>query len=139
MTGAGGRLAKYIPGEVLMLIAPDGDELIVEAHLPPGQIDQVALRQPATVRFSAFDRSATPELHGSVAYVSPDVIRDNRQDVSYYLIRIALAPSELRRLGNVRLVSGMPAEVFLETSSRTILSYLFKPLSDQVRRVMRER
>ena len=127
------------PGEVLMLIAPDGDKLVVEAHLPPSQIDQVSLRQPATVRFSAFDRSTTPELHGSVAYVSPDVVRDNRLDARYYLVRIVLSPSELRRLGNVRLISGMPADVFLETSSRTILSYLFKPLSDQLRRMMRER
>jgi len=127
------------PGEVLMLIAPDGDELVVEARLPPSQIDQVFVRQSATVRFSAFDRSTTPELHGSVSYIPPDVIRDNPLDASYYLVRVVLAPSELRRLGNVRLLSGMPAEVFLETSNRTILSYLFKPLSDQLRRVMRER
>ena len=127
------------PGEVLMLIAPDGDELVVEARLPPSQIDQVSIRQLATVRFSVFDRSTTPELHGSVTYISPDVVRDNRLDVTYYSVRVAVAPSELRRLGNVRLLSGMPVEVFLESGSRTILSYLFKPLSDQLRRVMRER
>src|SRR5262249_28323704 len=127
------------PGEVIMLIAPDGDDLVVEARLPPSQIDQVYIRQLATVRFSAFDRSTTPELHGSVAYISPDVVRDNRSHVSYYLVRVVLPPSELRRLGNAKLISGMPAEVFLEAGGRTILSYLFKPLSDQLRRAMRER
>lgn len=126
-------------GEVLMLIAPDGDELVVEVRLPPNQIDQVSVGQPATVRFSAFDRSTTPELHGSVAYVSPDVVHDPRLDTTYYSVKAVLAASELHRLGNVSLRSGMPAEVFLEAGSRTVLGYLFKPLSDQFRRVMRER
>ena len=75
------------PGEVLMLIASDGDELVVEARLPPSQIDQVSVRQRATVRFSAFDRSTTPEIHGSVTYVSPDVVRDNRLDTTYYSVQ----------------------------------------------------
>jgi HlyD family secretion protein len=127
------------PGEVLMLIAPDGDDLVVEARLPPNQIDQVSTRQSATVRFSAFDRSTTPELHGSVTYVSPDVVHDSHSGATYYSVKVVLAQSELQRLGNLKLVSGMPVEVFLQTGNRTILSYLLKPLSDQVQRVMRER
>jgi HlyD family secretion protein len=33
----------------------------------------------------------------------------------------------------------MPAEVFLQTRSRTMLSYLFKPITDQLSRMFRER
>jgi HlyD family secretion protein len=33
----------------------------------------------------------------------------------------------------------MPAEIFLESESRTMLSYLFKPVTDQLSRMFRER
>jgi HlyD family secretion protein len=33
----------------------------------------------------------------------------------------------------------MPAEAFLQTESRTMLSYLFKPVTDQLTRMFRER
>lgn len=127
------------PGETLMLIAPDDGDLLVEARLPPQEIDQAFIGQPARVRFSAFNRATTPELHGSLVYVSPDVARSPQSDATYYAARIVLPGGELHRLGNLALRPGMPAEVFLETESRTLLSYLFKPFSDQMPRMLRER
>jgi HlyD family secretion protein len=47
--------------------------------------------------------------------------------------------SEMARLGEVRLVAGMPAEIFVQTGERAVLSYLVKPLSDQIARAFRER
>lgn len=133
---AGGVIA---PGETIMLIAPDDGDLLAEARLPPQEIDQVFVGQPARVRFSAFDRATTPELHGAVVYVSPDVARSPQSDATYYAVRIALPGNELHRLGNLALRPGMPAEIFLETESRTIASYLFKPFSDQMPKMLRER
>jgi HlyD family secretion protein len=133
---AGGVIA---PGETLMLIAPDDGDLLVEARLPPQEIDQAFIGQPARVRFSAFNRATTPELYGSLVYVSPDVARSPQSDATYYAVRIALPGAELHRLGNATLRSGMPAEIFLETESRTLLSYLVKPFSDQMPRMLRER
>jgi HlyD family secretion protein len=127
------------PGETLMLIAPDDGDLLVEARLPPQEIDQVFVGQPARVRFSAFDRATTPELHGTLAYVSPDVARSPQSDATYYTVRITLPGKELHRLGTVALRPGMPAEIFLETESRTLVSYLFKPFRDQMPRMLRER
>jgi HlyD family secretion protein len=37
-----------------------------------------------------------------------------------------------------RLVPGMPAEVFIETASRSILSYFLKPLTDAMTRSFRD-
>lgn len=133
---AGGVIA---PGETLMLISADDGDLLVEARLPPQEIDQVFIGQSARVRFSAFNRATTPELHGTLVYVSPDVARSPQSDATYYAVRIALAGRELHRLSNVALRPGMPAEIFLETESRTLVSYLFKPLSDQIPRTLRER
>jgi len=127
------------PGEVLMMLAPDRDDLQIEAQLQPKDIAQVTPGQPAMLRFAAFDRNATPELLGSVTYVSPDITHDPRTNAATYTTRITIGPDEVRRLGNFHLLAGMPAEVYLITQSRTALSYLFKPLLDQLHRTFRGR
>ena len=66
-------------------------------------------------------------------------MRDSQSGAGYYDIRITLPASEVSRLGKLQLVPGMPAEVFLQTGSRTMLSYLFKPITDQLSRMFRER
>jgi HlyD family secretion protein len=126
-------------GEVLMLVVPEGDALSVEARLSADKVDQVHAGQVARVRLSAFNQSTTPELVGTVELISADVIHDAQSGASYYRLRIALAPEALHRLDSLHLVPGMPAEVFLETESRTMLSYLFKPFVDQLLRIFRER
>jgi HlyD family secretion protein len=54
-------------------------------------------------------------------------------------VRIAMSPEEVAKLGAVTLLSGMPAEALVQTQSRTVLSYLVKPLQDQLARALRER
>ena len=125
------------PAEVLMLVVPDGDALEIDAHLPPDKIDQVRTGQSARIRLSAFSSGTTPELDGTVDAVSPDLVRD--QSGAYYDVRIALKQEEIGRLGDLKLTPGMPAEVFLQAKSRTMMSYLFKPISDQLSRMFRER
>ncbi len=126
------------PGEVMMTLVPDGDQLEIDARLSPDKIDQVSAGQKAHVRFSAFNARTTPELEGIVTVVSGDVVQDSKGG-GYYDVRVSLSATEVQRLGALQLVPGMPAEVFLETGSRTMLSYLFKPLTDQLSRMFRER
>jgi HlyD family secretion protein len=126
------------PAEVLMLLVPDDDTLAIEARLGADKVDQVHVGQTAHVRMSAFNQRTTPELAGIVELVSADIVRDPQSGATYYSVRIALPADEVRRLGDLRLIPGMPAEVFLETESRTMLSYLFKPLTDQLLRMFRE-
>jgi HlyD family secretion protein len=127
------------PGEVLMQIVPERDELVFEARLASRDIDQVSDGQAATIRFSAFNRSTTPELHGVVSYVAADASRDPQSGATHYTVRIALPDSELRRLDGLRLLPGMPADAFLETGSRSMVSYLLRPITDQMQRAFRER
>ena len=47
-------------------------------------------------------------------------------------------PEQVTRLGDVKLVPGMPVEAFVKTGERTVISYLMKPLSDQINRAFRE-
>ncbi|WP_082496660.1 HlyD family type I secretion periplasmic adaptor subunit [Aminobacter sp. DSM 101952] len=125
------------PGEAIMQIVPTADALVVEARVAPQDIDQVRIGQPATLRLSAFNQQTTPEVDGTVDRVSPDMIEDQKAGLSYYAVRIALSARSLEQAGSPDLKPGMPAEVFLKTTDRTVLSYLFKPLTDQASRAFR--
>jgi len=127
------------PGEAMMLIVPDADSLTVEAKVDPKDIEQVQLKQKAVLRFPAFNAAITPEINGGVSRISADISSDQRTGQSYYVIRISIPPDQLSRLGDVRLVPGMPVECFIQTGERTVISYLLKPLRDQLMRTFRER
>jgi HlyD family secretion protein len=122
-----------------MLIVPEADALSVEAKVSPQDIDQLHLGQVAGLRFSAFNQRTTPEISGAIGRISADVSTDQRSGQSFYTVRIALPAEEIARLGNVKLVPGMPVEAFMKTYNRTVLSYFVKPLEDQVLRAFRER
>ena len=49
-----------------------------------------------------------------------------------------MPPEQVARLGDVKLVPGMPVEAFVKTGDRTVMSYLMKPLADQINRAFRE-
>ncbi|MGH6765008.1 MAG: HlyD family type I secretion periplasmic adaptor subunit [Bradyrhizobium sp.] len=126
-------------GDTIMEIVPDTDDLQIEARLQPNDIDQVRTGQKAFVRFSAFNQRLTPQLIGAVSYVSADTSHDQQTNAPYFTVRIALTEDELRRLGGLQLVPGMPAEVFMQTGNRTMMSYLLKPITDQLHRAFIER
>jgi HlyD family secretion protein len=125
-------------GEMIMLIVPKSDHLEVEANVRPHDIDQVQVDQSAILRFASFNSRTTPEIKGTVIRVSADTSTDQRTGQSYYSVRISMPPKEAARLGNVKLLPGMPVEVFLQTGERTVISYLLKPLRDQITRAFTE-
>jgi HlyD family secretion protein len=127
------------PGDTIMEIVPDSDDLQIEARLQPNDIDQVRMGQQAYVRFSAFNQRVTPQLAGQVSYVSADISHDQQTNAPYFTVRVMLPDDERHRLAGLQLVSGMPAEVFMQTGSRTMFSYLFKPIFDQLQRAFVER
>jgi HlyD family secretion protein len=126
-------------GDTIMLIVPQTDDLQVEAKVNPQDIDKLQVGQRTLLRLSAFNQRTTPELNGVVSRVSPDVTTDQRTGQSYYTIRVSMPPEEIARLGEVKLIPGMPVEAFVQTGDRTVLSYLMKPLSDQLMRAFREK
>lgn len=126
------------PAEIVMLIVPVADKLMVEARVAPQDIDQVVVGQNASLHLSAFSRQTTPELNGVVRRVAADLTVDQSTGVGFYGVRLALPVDEIAKLNDVELTPGMPVEVFFSTSQRTILSYLVKPLTDQVERAFRE-
>ena len=126
-------------GEQIMLIVPSHDALVVEVRLLPHEIDRVSVGQPVLLRFTAFNQRTTPQLNGEVSHVSADVAVDQKSGASFYVARIAVPEAEIARLGDVKLIAGMPVEAFIQTGQRTVISYLVKPLSDQLMHAWRER
>ncbi len=126
-------------GEQIMLIVPDADTLTVEVKIPPQEIDHVHPGQAAILRFAAFNQHTTPEISGEVNVVSADLTLDQRTGNSFYTARIGLTADEVKRLGNVKLIPGMPVDAYIQMGSRTALSYLMKPLRDQASRAFKEK
>ncbi len=126
------------PAEPAMLIVPANESLKLIAKVMPQDIDQLSVGQPATVRVHASNQRTTPELNGTVARISADVTHEQQTGLSYYTISVALPAAEVARLGSVRLLAGMQAEVFVQTHDRTPLQYFIKPLQDQIARAFRE-
>ena len=126
-------------GEPIMLIVPEDDALRVEAKVQPQDIDQLHIGQVAVLRFSNFNQRTTPEVDGIVSVVSADTTQEPKTGTSYYTVYIKLPPEQIARLGAVHLVPGMPVEAFVQTNARTVMSYLIRPMREQVMRAFREK
>ena len=126
------------PAETLMLIVPREDLLLVEAQIAPVDIDKLSLNQDATIRLPSFDQRTTPELSAKLKLIAADLLQDQTTGMQYYQARLEIPDSELAKLNGKVLIPGMPVEVFVKTENRTILSYLMKPITDQVAHALRE-
>lgn len=124
--------------EPLMYIVPLNRPLVITSRIDPTNIDQVHVGQPVTMRFPAFDRRTTPELFGKVVKLSADAFTDDATRRAYYRVEIAPNPSEMAKLGTLKILPGMPVESFIRTANRTPLSYLLKPVADYFKKAFRE-
>lgn len=124
--------------EQIMLIVPDEDSLTIQTRVAPTDIDQVTVGRKAVLKLSAFHQQDTPELSGHVVQVSADVTVDPKNGQNYYVARVEMDEKSRKAVGDLKLVPGMPVEVYMSTGDRTALSYLAKPFTDQMSRAFRE-
>jgi HlyD family type I secretion membrane fusion protein len=127
------------PTDIAMLIVPQNDQLVIEAKVLPINIDQISAQQNATIRLPSFDQRSTPELKANVQTISADLVRNDATGLNFFQVRLSIPKIELEKLNGKNLVPGMPVEAFMKTDDRTVLSYLVKPIMDQVQHAMRER
>lgn len=127
------------PADPVLFIVPQDRPLVIMAQIEPIHIDQIFVNQGVTLRFSALDQRATPELFGQVTQVSADAFQDDNTAISYYRAEIQLNDGEKERLpeGTI-LIPGMPVEAFIRTADRSPLEYLIKPLADYFAKAFRE-
>lgn len=125
-------------GQAIMQIIPTDGDLEIEVNADTRSVDEITLDRRAVVRFPAFHERTTPEIFGRVIQVSPSSVVEERTGAAFYRVRIQVPASEKAKLGRRRLIPGMPIEAVMPTADRTVLSYLLKPLADQIEHAMRE-
>jgi adhesin transport system membrane fusion protein len=117
-------------GETIMQIVPVGDRLLVEARVSPRDIGFVAVGDPANVKITAYDFATYGGLMGKVVEVSADSIYDEVERESYYRVLVETDRSFIVKGGQkFSIVPGMMTEVEIITGSKSILSYLLKPVA----------
>ena len=126
------------PGMRIVDIVPQEEDLIIEAEVAPVDIDRVEVGQRATIRFSTFGMGSVPTIFGEVINISAESMVNETTNIPYYLARVEVSPDSLDDLGDLVLIPGMPAEVFIATGERTFLEYIFKPFSNAIARGFRE-
>jgi membrane fusion protein, epimerase transport system len=114
------------PGDELMSIVPDTENLLIDAKLSPMDIDRIHVGQEAEVRFSVFRDAYS--VTGVLVKLSADSLIDEVSGQPYFEAKIKLKEDDIKLLGEYRLVPGMPAEVLIKTGNRTLLGYLTSPL-----------
>lgn len=126
------------PADPLLYIVPQDRPLLITGQIDPINIDEVHLGQDVTLRFATFDARNTPEVFGTVSNISGDVFTNDVTGANYYRIEMVLNEGEINRLGDAVLVPGMPVDAFIQTSERSPITYLVKPLTDYFNRAFRE-
>lgn len=126
-------------GEPIMSIVPAGDDLIIEARLTPIDVKSVHGGLEAQIRLSAYSNRTVPKVPGTVRTVSADRLMDETAHQPYYLARVAVDRTTVKRLApDVALIPGMPVDVLIVTERRTMMDYLTKPFRDALWRSFRE-
>ncbi len=127
------------PGEPILDIVPQEEELLIDAQVSPIDIDAVRVGMTAQVILSAYSRRRLPRIEGVVRSISADRLVDETTGQAYFLARVAVDQAQLAALaGEVTLTAGMPAEVYILTGERTAIEYLLEPLIKSFRRAFRE-
>jgi HlyD family type I secretion membrane fusion protein len=135
VTAAGEVLAAGAP---ILDVVPSNELLVVEARIRPQDINHVQTDSPARVRLAAFDARTTPMLAGRVTFVSPDRVTNAETGESWFAATVEVDAAALQHHPEIQLKAGMPAELFVTTSNRTLFEYLVNPITAFTARAMRE-
>ncbi|MCG7521572.1 HlyD family type I secretion periplasmic adaptor subunit [Ruegeria sp. Ofav3-42] len=120
------------PGEPIMDIVPANQALIVEARINTGDIDKLQIGQTTRVRLSAFAQADVPEASGRIFDISADALEDDRTGEPYFKARVKLDADQPIEVAALDLVPGMPADLFVNTGERAVISYLSQPIRDRL-------
>jgi adhesin transport system membrane fusion protein len=132
-----GGVAK--PGDPLVELVPADDPLVVEAMVNPKDIGFVVLGQTARVKLTAYDYSLFGAMPGKVVQISPDAITNERGE-SFFTVRVETERTMFENLDKkLPIMSGMQAQIDIVTGSKTVLSYLLKPVIAVRESAFRER
>lgn len=116
------------PGEDIIEIVPGDQNLLVEVKIKPADIAFIYYGQKAIVKFSAYDFAIYGGLNGEVVYISPDTIKDEKENV-FYSVRIKTTVNYLGdEIKQLKIIPGMTVNVDIITGQKSVLDYILKPI-----------
>ncbi len=116
------------PGEPLVEIVPEKDELLVEARILPKDIAFIRMGQKVNIKFTAYDYSIYGGLDGLLDHISADAII-SEEGLRYFLIRVRLDQIHLNHKGTqLPIIAGMDCQVDILSGKKTVMDYLLKPI-----------
>ena len=124
----------------ILEIVPKDNNLLVVGQVKSTDIDKIKVGLDANIIFSAFNTKKSHSIKAKIVYVSADSFIDEETKELFYEVKAQLNNEGMEqiRLYNFNLISGMPAEMMINTGTRTVLSYLLKPLVDRFNRSFNE-
>lgn len=126
------------PGQTILEIVPNTERLLVKAKIDPKNRDTVKVGQRAEIRFSAFNQRVALPVEGKVKLISADRFVDPVGNTPYYKVSIELIGDQDKALNGEIIHPGMQAEVMILTGKRTVLQYIFSPITKSFNRALRE-
>lgn len=127
------------PGECLLYIVPASCGLAAVARLSPKDAGHVRAGQAAAVRVTAYDFSRYGGVNGMVKEISPATLVDPAGSPYYKVIIVLEKDCVGRGNDSYPLLPGMLMQAQIKTGSKTVLSYLLKPVYNSVQGALRER
>lgn len=131
------------PGEEVLQVVPDGDDLMIETKVRPADIAFLKPGLPAIVKIDAYDSSIYGSLDGKVTFISPDTLTEDNKNAeqNYYRVQIQTQGKNFSGKPNqaLEIQPGMTATVDIITGKNTVLKYLLKPVIKTVQGSLTER
>jgi adhesin transport system membrane fusion protein len=127
------------PGMTIMDIVPVTDRLVVEAHLPIGDIGYVQTGQIAIVKLASRDALRFGKIEGKVVHVSPDAYMTEQRG-AFYTVRVETEKDYFEK-DNMRyqLYPGVQVLTSIHTGKRTVFEYLMDPFLNTLGQSLQER
>lgn len=120
-------------------IVPHDAPLVVQARVQPSDIDYVKVGQDAKIAVTAFNRRIDDTIQGRVTFKSADAEKDEKSGEPFFTVRLEIVGSEGKGRNRLKdIQAGMQSEIYINTGSRTFMTYLAKPLIDSFKRAFRE-
>ena len=120
-------------GDVMLELVPTGEALIIEAKIMPKDISRIRVEDDARIRLSAYDSAKYGSVDGRVLRISADAVVDkNNEGTSHYLVDVGIEGELIVEGADepVKLIPGMTATVDVLSGKRTVLEYIWQPISN---------
>ena len=113
------------PGKDIIEVVPSNDTLVLESKVQPRDIAFLRVGQKALVKFSAYDFSIYGGMDAKLESIGADSITDEKGN-TYFVVKVRTLKPKLN--DKFTIIPGMQAEVDIHTGSKTVLTYLLKPI-----------